>query len=111
MFNRLRIRLTLTAAGVTCMVVAVVAAGFTLYAGFRLIVSDVLASGLTALTFLILAVGLLMLLHHEEDEVVRQEVVASRSGVKGWAGLVGEVVGAFASGAIGQVVRRGPRRL
>jgi hypothetical protein len=38
MFSKFRMRITTTAAGIACMVVAVVSAGFTVYAGFRLVV-------------------------------------------------------------------------
>jgi EamA domain-containing membrane protein RarD len=102
MFNKLKMQITATAAGVACMVVAVVAAGFTVYAGFRLVVAPVYASGLTAAVFLVLAVSLLLILKQEENKPV--EPPASQPAH--WASLVGEIVGAFAAGAIGAPRRR-----
>jgi hypothetical protein len=101
MLRQLRFQIMATAAGVASMVVAVVAASFTLYSAFRLAFPPVLASGLTAAVFLALAVGLLVLLHEEERHVAEQTTQAGR-----WASLAGEVLGAFAAGAIGTTRRR-----
>jgi hypothetical protein len=108
MFGKFRMRITTTAAGVACMVVAVVSASFTVYAAFRLIVPRVYASGLTALVFLAMAVGLLLLMKEEEH----QEEIASRDGrgVSRWAGLAGELIAAFAAGALASASRRRPGR-
>ena len=105
MFGKLRFKITATAAGVACMVVAAVSAGFTIYGLFRLFTEQVLASGLTAAVFLALALGLLLLLHEEETRETR----APENGSRQWASLAGELLGAFAMGALGSSARRAPR--
>ena len=105
MFGKLRFKITATAAGVACMVVAVVSAGFTIYGLFRLFTERVLASGLTAAVFLALAIGLLVILQDEEAREDRHP----ESGARQWAGLAGELLGAFAIGALGSTARRAPR--
>jgi EamA domain-containing membrane protein RarD len=105
MFGKLRFKITAAAAGVACMVVAVVSAGFTIYGLFRLFTERVLASGLTAAVFLALAIGLLLVLHEEETRVTERP----EYGVRQWAGLAGELLGAFAVGALGSSARRAPR--
>jgi multisubunit Na+/H+ antiporter MnhB subunit len=102
MFNKLKMQITATAAGVACMVVAVVAAGFTVYAAFRLAFAPVYASGLTAAVFLALAVGLLLILKEEE----KKPIEPPPTGPRRWAVLAGEIAGAFAAGAIGSPRRR-----
>jgi hypothetical protein len=98
MFQHLRLQIIATAAGVACMVVAVVAASFTLYSAFRLVFPAVLASGLTAAVFLAIAVGLLVRLHEEEEERAH---TGPAGGPGRWAALAGEVLGAFAAAALG----------
>jgi hypothetical protein len=105
MFGKLRMQITATAAGVACMVVAVVSAGFTIYGLFRLVTERVLASGLTAAVFLALAIGLLLALHEEEA----RETERPEHGARQWAGLAGELLGAFAAGALGSSARKTPR--
>ncbi len=96
MLRQLRFQIMATAAGVASMVVAVVAASFTLYSAFRLVFPPVLASGVTAAVFLALAIGLLVLLREEERQPPRPTTRAGR-----WASLAGQVLGAFAAAAIG----------
>jgi EamA domain-containing membrane protein RarD len=102
MFNKLKMQITATAAGVACMVVAVVAAGFTVYAAFRLALAPVYASGLTAAVFLVIALGLLLILKQEEAKPAAPPQTGSRH----WALIAGEIAGAFAAGAIGAPRRR-----
>jgi hypothetical protein len=109
MFSKFRMRITTTAAGIACMVVAVVSAGFTVYAGFRLVVPRVYASGLTALVFLLLAVGLLLLLKEEETREDDSSRLAP-TGVGRWAGLAGEILAAVAVGVLASANRRRPER-
>src|SRR6201996_7258668 len=102
MFNKLRMQITATAAGIACMVVAVVSAGFTVYAAFRLVLAPVYASGLTAAVFLVLALGLLMILKQEENKPIEPP----KAGPKHWAAIAGEIAGAFAAGALAAPRRR-----
>jgi len=102
MFNKLKMQITATAAGVACMVVAVVSAGFTVYAAFRLALQPVYASGLTAAVFLVLALALLMILKQEEHKPIEPP----KTGPTHWAALAGEIAGAFAAGAISSPRRR-----
>ena len=59
---RIRTHLVITVAASVCMVVAVVALGFTVYEALRLVVIPVYASALTALIFFLLAAGALVFL-------------------------------------------------
>lgn len=106
MLKTLRVQITATAAGVACMVVAVIAAGFSVFAALRLAVGEVLASALTALIFLVIAVGLLMALRQEEQQAEQSALAAEAHGPKRWAVMAGELVGAFALGALGGRSRR-----
>jgi hypothetical protein len=96
MFKKLRFRLVITAAGVACMVVAVAFAGACAFSALKAAVGPIYASGLTAVIFLMLAVGLLAFLHFEEEEE-KQEALSKGSK---WAGIAGEVAGAFLAGFI-----------
>jgi len=99
MFKKLRARITATAAGVACMVVSVVAAGFAVYTGFELIVPAVYASCLTAVVFLVLSLGLMVMLKEDEDGPSGPDHRADGD-PRRWAGLAGQLVAAFAAGAL-----------
>ena len=60
--TKIRTHLVVTVAAAVCVVVAVVALGFTVYNALRLVVTPVAASALTALIFLLLAAGALAIL-------------------------------------------------
>jgi len=60
--TKIRTHLVVTVAAAVCMVVAVVALGFTVYEALRLVVIPVAASALTALIFFLLAAGALAFL-------------------------------------------------
>ncbi len=60
--TKIRTHLVITVAAAVCMVVAVVALGFTVYEALRLVVIPVAASALTALIFFVLAAGSLAIL-------------------------------------------------
>jgi hypothetical protein len=55
--TKIRTHLIFTAAAVVCVMVAVVALGFTVYAALALVVIPVAAAALTALIFFLLAAG------------------------------------------------------
>jgi len=63
--TKIRTHLVVTVAAAVCMIVAVVALGFTVYEALRLVVIPVAASALTALIFFLLAAGALLLLTFE----------------------------------------------
>jgi hypothetical protein len=98
LLKRLRFRIVITAAGVACMVVAVAAAASCAYGALREAVGPVYASGLTALLFLLLAIGLLAFLHFEEEEEQQKSEITNRTKRAKWAGLAGEIAGAFLAG-------------
>jgi hypothetical protein len=62
---RIRTHLVLTVASAMCMIVAVIALGYTVYNGLCLVVIPVAASALTALIFFALAAGALLVLQIE----------------------------------------------
>ena len=62
---RIRTHLVVTVAAATCMVVAVVALGFTIFEALKLLVIPVAAAALTALIFFLLAAGALLFLQIE----------------------------------------------
>jgi hypothetical protein len=99
MFKKLRARITATAAGVACMVVSVVAAGFTVYTGFALVVPNVYASCLTALVFLVFSL-ILMVMLKDDDDGPSEAVRHPEGDPKRWAGLAGQLIAAFAAGAL-----------
>jgi hypothetical protein len=92
----IRTHLVTTVAAAVCMVVAVVALGFTVHDALLLVVIPVAASALTALIFFLLAVLALVFLQFSARKPVAEEPVA-RGGIWSsidWnriAPLVGEV--------------------
>ncbi len=62
---RIRTQLVITVAAAVCMVVAVVALGFTVFEALKLLVIPVAAAALTALIFFLLAAGALLVLQIE----------------------------------------------
>ena len=62
---KIRNHLVITVAAAVCMVVAVIALGFTVYNALCLVVIPVAASALTALIFFLLAAGALIVLQIE----------------------------------------------
>ena len=70
---RIRTHLVTTVAAAVCMVVAVVALGFTVYEALRLVVIPVYASALTALIFFLLAAGALLFLTFEPRKPPKPE--------------------------------------
>jgi hypothetical protein len=77
---KLRTHLVTTVAAAVCMIVAVVALGFTVYEALRLVVIPVAASALTALIFFLLAAGALAFLTYEPRKKVVEQP-PSRSGI------------------------------
>ena len=94
--TKIRMHLVATVAAAVCMVVAVVALGFTVYEALRLLVIPVAASALTALIFFLLAVFALVVVQLGSRKAVVEEPV-SRGGIWSFidwnriAPLVGEI--------------------
>jgi amino acid transporter len=63
--TRIRTHLVITVAAAVCMIVAVVALGFTVFEALKLVVIPVAAAALTALIFFLLAAGALVFLQIE----------------------------------------------
>jgi hypothetical protein len=87
------------------MVVAVVAAGFAVYTGFGLVLPSVYAACLTALVFLALSLGLMAMLKDDEDNADALDHRADADPQR-WAGLAGQVLAAFAAGALAGMQER-----
>ena len=77
---KIRTHLVTTVAAAVCMIVAVVALGFTVYEALRLVVIPVAASALTALIFFLLAAGALAFLTYEPRRKA-VEPTPARSGI------------------------------
>jgi hypothetical protein len=71
--TKIRIHLLATAAAVVCVIVALIALGFTVYNGLCLVVIPVAASALTALIFFVLAAGALLILQVEPKKPEPEE--------------------------------------
>ena len=78
--TKIRTHLIFTAAAVVCVIVAVVALGFTVYAALALVVIPVAAAALTALIFFLLAAGSMAVLLIEPRKPKVEEPPA-RSGI------------------------------
>ena len=74
--TKIRTHLITTVAAAVCMIVALIALGFTVYEALRLVVIPVAASALTALIFFLLAAGALAFLLYEPRKSVVEEPVA-----------------------------------
>jgi hypothetical protein len=81
---KIRTHLVMTVAAAVCMVVAVVALGFTVYEAVRLVVPPVAASALTALIFFLLAAGAMAFLIYEPRKPAAPEP-AARTGA--WSAI------------------------
>ena len=78
--TKIRTHLIMTVAAAVCMVVAVVALGFTVYEAVRLVVPPVAASALTALIFFLFAAGAMAFLTYEPRKPASQEPAARPAG-------------------------------
>jgi hypothetical protein len=78
--TKIRTHLVITVAAAVCMVVAVVALGFTVYEALALVVIPVAAAALTALIFFLLAAGSMTVLLIEPRKPKVEEPPA-RSGI------------------------------
>lgn len=80
---KIRTHFVITIAAAVCVIVAVVALGFTVYNALCLLVLPVAASALTALIFFLMAAGALMFLTHEprkpavEEPAVRPGILSA----------------------------------